>query len=49
MTVNADGTSQPSPADVSRRLPGWARDMAGQYPAYEFAPLGGTEHPPAGG
>lgn len=38
MTVNAGGAGQPSPPEVSRRLPGWARDMAGQYPAYEFAP-----------
>ncbi len=38
MTVNAGGAGQLSPPEASRRLPGWARDMAGQYPAYEFAP-----------
>lgn len=38
VTVNAGGAGQPPPPEASRRLPGWARDMAGQYPAYEFAP-----------
>jgi hypothetical protein len=36
--VNADSAGWPSRPEISRRLPGWARDMAGQYPAYEFAP-----------
>ena len=38
MSTGTDGAGQPSPPGTGRGLPGWARDMAGQYPAYTFAP-----------
>jgi hypothetical protein len=35
--MSVPGGGQPPPPDIGRKLPGWARDMAGQYPAYRFA------------
>ena len=36
--MSTDGAGGWPPPGTGRGLPGWARDMAGQYPAYAFAP-----------